>query len=176
MELMHVHKTLHGRYAKSGKNLTAGPRTMEWDLTPFFQRFKQLGSLSGKTDTDFVRHMAGMLAAKMAELTPLTKLHVAERGRARAGWWPALLALGRKNAHTKHPNAGEGRILDNSKARQNPSIMIENSVSYIRNMKPYGIGWFYKAANSIERQMVVQLQLAYQKMINKSGFGVGGHM
>ena len=153
-----------------------GVKTVTWDTTMFLERFRQLGYKLDKTNTDYVRDLAGQLATKLAQLTPITKLHVPERGRARAGWWPALLALGRRNASTKHPNAGEGKILDGSKNKQNPSVMIENSVSYIRNMKPYGIGWFYQATSSIERRMAFQLEYAYRHQINKSGFGATGGM
>ena len=150
-----------------------GKKTMQWDTTMFLEKSRQLGYKLNVTNTDYVRDLAGQLATKLAQLTPITKLHVSERGRARAGWWPALLALGRKNAFTKHPNAGEGKVLDGSKNKQNPSIMIENSVSYIRNMKPYGISWFYAATSSIERKMAFQLEYAYKHQINKSGFGMG---
>ncbi len=157
--------------------LTTGPGGgMTWNAGWFLQQLQRLGSSLNVTNSQFVRTQARLLVSNAAEATPISGKGFKERGRARAGWWPAAIALGSKSIFTKHANYSEGRVLDNSMSIKAPSVMIENKVPYIGRMI-HGTAWFFVFAVGVrERQLGHQLKEAYQKQINKSGFGISGRI
>ena len=114
--------------------------TLKWDMKRFVSDIERVRNATHRTTQQVVQHNARRLVKKAAQLCPI------DTGRARAGFWPAAIALKISNIYTPHPNICEGAGIDNTGAK-NPTFTLENSVPYITYMggKPGGTrGRYYK--------------------------------
>lgn len=92
--------------------------------------------------------------------------------RAKAGWWPAWVKLGAKgkprikNEQIRTRVKDEGALVNNSKDRNNPHIIIVNTAPHIEELddaKSIAQGALDFQADRMEKQ----LQRTYQRRLNK---------
>lgn len=130
--------------------------TMIIDMDDFNAQVAQVARLIDRNGGSYVRTTARRLIKKAAWRCPRATGKYAAAGRARAGFWPAALALGISNIYTNHPNKDEGAGVDRSRD-SNPSFTIENRVPYI-GLIPGGTGWFEDAKQAVRAQMAKDLE------------------
>lgn len=129
---------------------------MTIDTADFNAQLAKVARLIDRNAGSYVRTTARRLVKKAAWRCPRAPGSFAASGRARAGFWPAALALGLSNIYTGQPNRGEGAAIDRT-ASDSPSFTIENSVPYITQI-PGGTGWFDEALAAVRGQMAGDLE------------------
>lgn len=78
-----------------------------------------------------VQLWAARMVKKLAFKTNLCRINHRNKGRLRAGWYPAAIALHAGGVYSgTYRNHGEGFIHDFSSDPQNPSIVMGNSVAF----------------------------------------------
>lgn len=105
----------------------------------------------------YVRTTARRLVRRLAYNAPISKERSRNRGRLRAGFWPAAAALNITNIYTRYPNKNEGSAVDNTRDYTNPRFTITNSVPYIPNLR-MGYQWVDEARRGVQAQMAQDLE------------------
>lgn len=105
----------------------------------------ELAKDSRRADTEVLTGQAIQLVRSLVKYTRLTsgkrhgkKRHFARVGRARAGWWPAWVALGvfsiPRGTRPKVLANAEGEFVDHRNKRDTPYVEISNTVNYIETL------------------------------------------
>ena len=116
--------------------------TMGFDNREFNTALTELARSSRRIDTEVLIDQVRRLLRKLAWTTPRyegkRKQAKKQKGRARAGWWPAWKALGVRGTpyvgNARLAGAREGGIIDGSKRPGFPFITIFNIVPYIEKL------------------------------------------
>lgn len=138
---------------------------LTWQNQQFNAALAEVVRRSHRESSELVVLWSRRLVQKAAIRTPITRVRAENRGRARAGWWPAILALGGGSAYTPAPNKGEGSIRFTGMGTDQPSIFLENAVPYITRLK-VGTGWFDSAIEEVRARMVADMETSYQRVVS----------
>lgn len=126
---------------------------MEFKQREFNQKLARIVSELHKNASTYVLSKSRQLVKKWAFLAPK------DTGRLRAGFWPAANALGiTTGIYTSAPNRGEGIGVNNSGAKNNPSVTIWNSVPYVANAGGAGTWWWFHGLLEIEARAQRELE------------------
>lgn len=134
-------------------------------VKPFFDEWSRIKKRSKDAAQYYVRFQAKKLVRVLAFSTPIAEERDANRGRARAGWWPAALAMGVTSVYTPIANRGEGSAVDASTDPLNPSVTITNGVPYISIMTRHGLAWADNAVNQVRAEIMEYLERAWQRVL-----------
>jgi len=131
---------------------------LKFDMAGFNSQVNQVKNMMHRNGRSYVRTTSRRLIRRLAWNAPIAKKsNVANRGRLRAGFWPAAMALGITNIYTKARNRGEGSMIDATGSASNPSFTITNSVPYLQNLRS-GYYWVDRAKAAVQWQMARDLE------------------
>lgn len=135
---------------------------LKFDMNQFNGLLAETRQMLHRNSGSYVRTTARRLVRRLAYNTPITKAKRRNRGRLRAGFWPAAAALGITNIYTRFPNKNEGSAVDNTRDMTNPRFTITNSVPYIQNLR-MGYNWVDEARRGVQAQMAKDLEKYVQQ-------------
>lgn len=106
--------------------------TMTIDTQSFNRQLAALQRANGKASGSCVRFWSRKGIKKIAWETRKATGRFKNKGRFRAGWWPAAQALGVSTVYAGgYPNKGEGYAIDKTAAGSlSPSFTMANTVPY----------------------------------------------
>lgn len=105
--------------------------TLKVDMAGFNRQLAELQRISGHTASGSVRYWGRIVLRKLAYKTAKATQRHKNRGRLRAGWWPAAEKLGVSTVYSgTYPNAGEGWVVDKTANPIKPFIIMANTVPY----------------------------------------------
>lgn len=144
-----------------GRSSFGRPVSVKFDTTSFFREWEQIKKRSSDAGSYYAKIQARTLVRKLAFYCPM------DTGRARAGFYPAALALGLRHVYSgRYPNQNEGGFVDNLKSKTNPSFFISNSVPYILTIRGHG-RWMYRARDDAARQAQRHLERTYRRHLSR---------
>lgn len=127
--------------------MATAQQVMHWKLDAFNAQLKEVAKRTNKSARSIVGTNSRRLLRKFSYKCPILT------GRARAGFWPAAIALNMTSLNTPYPNHGEGRGIVKMYDRYRPSVLIGNRVPYIHNAGGRGLGWWLSSINLIMARM-----------------------
>lgn len=105
--------------------------TLHIDTQSFNRQLTALQGANGKAGGNCVRYWSRKAVRKIAWETRRATGRFKNKGRLRAGWWPAAQALGVGTVYAGgYPNKGEGGAIDKTAGSLSPSFTMTNSVPY----------------------------------------------
>lgn len=141
----------------------------------FNAQLAELKRRNGRAGPSMVRFWTRRLVQKAAWLTPIATsgrdsagrfVRIKNRGRARAGWYPAASMVGLSSVYAgAAPNRKEGRGTDKTGDKARPSMTIENRVPYVTFMRGHGLAWWIRAQAEVRGRMAGELQAKYQPLL-----------
>lgn len=132
-------------------------KDLSFDVAAFNTMVSRTREMLHRNGRSYVRTTARRLVRRLAYNTPMSKENKRNKGRLRAGFWPAAQALGITNIYTRFPNKNEGGVIDNTASGSNPSFTIINSVPYMQNLR-MGYQWIENAKRGVQAQMTRDLE------------------
>ena len=95
------------------------------------RQLRQLNAAGGHAASSTVQLWAKRMVKKLAYQTNIAKVPARNKGRLRAGWYPAANTLHAGGVYSgTYRDHGEGFCWDFSKDPQNPQVIMGNSVKF----------------------------------------------
>lgn len=130
---------------------------IKFNTLEFERLLSETRAMLHRNSRSYVRTTARRVVRRLAYNAPIAKAHKRNRGRLRAGFWPAAAALNITNIYTGYPNKNEGSAVDKTNSANNPSFTITNTVPYIQNLQ-MGYQWAENARRGVQAQMAKDLE------------------
>lgn len=140
------------------------------DTRSFGDQLARLRRETGKTGTSTVRYWSRIMLRKLAFKTSIATGRYRNRGRLRAGWWPAAAALNVGTVYSgSFGNRGEGSCIDQSNDPERPSITMINSVTFAEFV-PGIFDALQSGADEVEARARVEWEKLIQRDLSAAGF------